>query len=405
MPSSIIPWTRPRGAVHSLEELNRLSSERTEFLCVSERTLYIMQNYAGLDVGFPARYAVEKLPDGYRSVINTDPWWQLLVDVVDAYQLEVESMSCEIVSALEAIKDILAAWQSSSVATGGVCCTYDMSGETWYENAPVDGSPTGLCDLAYNYARDWGIASKEYYAQYARGAFPSVGVLTAILDEFDLPGQTALAMATNMSQAALPMLESLWSSFVDTLIPQIACILYSAVSTLEAKVSIEGAINALEGLPDIARELLRGPITNNSLNKVYDGTWPITVVGGFDCEACGETCSETFWEMGYGDLTVDGSVRPWVAQRDPDNDWYIFPRFDHTVSVEVVSVSSYVDIPEWPDWRTRGYDAACAPVVIVNEELLTSAVGETYEADYFVANSDRSSPDALVMSVIVSEIP
>src|SRR3990172_2748068 len=113
-----IPYSRPRGAIHDLAHLETLSACRQRLLCVSDRTLYLLGNLAGIDIEFQARYAEEFRTDGYVPVSEGSPNFDLFVSAYEAFQLEVLDMTCDIQAGLEAIAAAI-----ENMRPGGVCST------------------------------------------------------------------------------------------------------------------------------------------------------------------------------------------------------------------------------------------------------------------------------------------
>jgi hypothetical protein len=122
----IIPWEQPRGAVHSLARLAELSSQPCNILCVSDRTLYILANYAALDITFRSRFSADETDHGYQCVSRDDGLlWDLYQDIIRNFQLEVVDMTCDIESGLTAIAEAIAGLDFPS---GGGCGYAPSSG-------------------------------------------------------------------------------------------------------------------------------------------------------------------------------------------------------------------------------------------------------------------------------------
>jgi hypothetical protein len=102
-------YTRPRGSVHDLALALSLKDQGTNVLCVSDATLYVLQNYMALDIGFKSRWAVEKLQDVYYPIDQDHADYGAWVDLVHQIQSEVQDMSCDIIAALEETNTQLAA--------------------------------------------------------------------------------------------------------------------------------------------------------------------------------------------------------------------------------------------------------------------------------------------------------
>jgi hypothetical protein len=285
----MIPYTQPRGAVHDLTHLLNLSDERTNLLCVSDRTLYLLQNWAALDVDFSARYAVEFLERGYIPVGAEWPTqWALYREVANNLKLEITDMSCDVVAALGEIASAIAALSVQIQVNAGQCCSYTMEPGTYYDDPPGYGAPANKCDLSWSYAETWAAGAKEMYHQWSLGGFPSVGVLEAILDDLDLPGTVLLELVTFAASHTLPMLESAWAAIVDSLVEDVACAIYAAPGSQSAKSEVDAVIAAYPDLHPTALFLLQSAVSYSGLNKVFDGTFPVAYPGAYDCGDCDE---------------------------------------------------------------------------------------------------------------------
>lgn len=101
----MIPWTRPRGAVHDLFHLLSLSDERTILLCLSEREMYVLQNWLALDLEFESRYAVTLQNKGYEQLDREHPLWPYWRMFVNEFTSEAIDMSCDLLAVLQEIRD------------------------------------------------------------------------------------------------------------------------------------------------------------------------------------------------------------------------------------------------------------------------------------------------------------
>lgn len=135
--SELIPWTRPRGAVHDLLHLLSLSDDHCILLCLSEQELYVLQNWLPLDLEFKARYAVTLQHDGYEALTDdhelVGPW----LAFVRGFQTGVEDVSCNIEAGLDSIAQALTLLAQNSGGGGGNC----GSGVTGQILGCLDGLP------------------------------------------------------------------------------------------------------------------------------------------------------------------------------------------------------------------------------------------------------------------------
>jgi len=121
--ANLIPWTRPRGAVHDLNHLLSLNSDHCILVCLSEQELYVVQNWLPLDLEFESRYAVTLQYNGYEALDKDHPLWTSWLAFVRGFQVGVEDMSCNIESGLNAIAEALLAMSRNPGGAGGGCGT------------------------------------------------------------------------------------------------------------------------------------------------------------------------------------------------------------------------------------------------------------------------------------------
>lgn len=120
----LIPWTRPRGAVHDLLHLLSLSSDHCILLCLSEQELYVLQNWLPLDLEFKARYAVTLQHDGYEALTDDHELVGAWLTFVRGFQTGVEDVSCNIEEGLVSIAEALQALADRQCSGGGAGVTY-----------------------------------------------------------------------------------------------------------------------------------------------------------------------------------------------------------------------------------------------------------------------------------------
>lgn len=103
-----VSWTRPRGAVHDLMHLLSLSEERTHLLCLSERELYVINNWLALDLTFLSRYALVLKNEGYEPLTEESELWPVWNLFINTFQIGAVDMSCDLLAALQEIRDKIA---------------------------------------------------------------------------------------------------------------------------------------------------------------------------------------------------------------------------------------------------------------------------------------------------------
>jgi len=75
-------YSQAGGAIHDLEHLAGLSADRTIPLLVSPKVLYLLQNFAGQDVAFECRWAVERQERGYLRLTSDDAEYPDFLELV-----------------------------------------------------------------------------------------------------------------------------------------------------------------------------------------------------------------------------------------------------------------------------------------------------------------------------------
>ena len=402
---NLVNWRAPAGAIHSLPHLATLSPDRDVLLCISDRSYYVLLNLVALDAQFAARYARELNQYGFWPIREGDPDYQLYLDVVENLEVEVQDMSCDVVSALNEIRDAINDAAILAAQSAMLCCSELGAPGTYWDEEPEEGEPASLCDLAYSYALAWKKASDEAYAQWARGGFPAAEVLQTIFDAFDLPGQVLLSFATYGASQVLPILEGGWSLTTGDLLDDIVCAIWGSPGSSAARAAIYAVI---EGRTEneVARELLKAPLSYNSLNRVYSGAWVPVVESPIDCEEyCEALCGETGWRVGSGDLTPDGQPRVWTSGRDANGDHYIDPKYGYNVSFKCTALIGWMgDYPGFPDFRTEPWLPDCSNGEMTEVDPLSAIIGQTYVGRLFTSIMWRDWPEHFQMVVEVSEI-
>lgn len=142
-----------RGSVFDLPHAMSLSPDNCNVLLVSDRTLFFIQKFSLMEVGFTARYAAEFL-DGDRYVLaQTETDQDDISDIKNSYGLEVMDVTCDIVSAIESITFAI---QSTQTACG--CPVGQGADNESGEEGGVPPSPIG--DIVYDYT-DPGVTDRK----------------------------------------------------------------------------------------------------------------------------------------------------------------------------------------------------------------------------------------------------
>src|SRR3972149_4392567 len=121
--TELIPWTRPRGAVHDLLHLLSLDADHCIVVCLSARELYVLQNWLPLDLEFKSRYAVTMQNAGYEPLTDDHDLVGAWLNFVRDFQVAVDDVSCNIERGLNAIADALALMAQNPGGSGGGCGT------------------------------------------------------------------------------------------------------------------------------------------------------------------------------------------------------------------------------------------------------------------------------------------
>jgi len=135
--TELIPWTRPRGAVHDLMHLLSLNSDHCIVVCLSAQELYVLQNWMPLDLEFKARYAITQQYAGFEPLTEDSDLYPNWLEFVRGFQVSVEDMSCDIGAGLTAIAEALTLMAQNPGTSGGGCGT----GATGQVLGCLDGLP------------------------------------------------------------------------------------------------------------------------------------------------------------------------------------------------------------------------------------------------------------------------
>lgn len=322
-----------RGAIHSLEHLDSLSDTPRLILCVSERTLNILQNYAALDATFRARYAQELDDYRYLPVSEGESYWNLFNEVVRNLQLEL-AMSCEITAVLEQIRDAikaLVATQSDVIFQQSICCGDGVTPTTYYPADPVPDIPPldeDKCKRAYTVALNWSEAAYELFRQYKfLGGTIGVGVVALITTALAPPLAVVVAVTALIigATAVLELSDVAIEGAINDLVDDVACAVYAS-SNVEAA---QAALDALLATPTIlgasGTGALRELLSSDILNGVFDETGPIRSDAPGDCSGCGSAGCDGVYEFGSSVDPLDG---PYGGPGDETLLWSGGPGYD-----------------------------------------------------------------------------
>jgi len=90
--------------VHDVTILEGLSPDDCHVIIMSERSLYVLNNFSLGEVNYLARFAESMLPGGlFVPVELGSSKEEFVLDVINAFRLEVYDMTCDIVGVLEGL--------------------------------------------------------------------------------------------------------------------------------------------------------------------------------------------------------------------------------------------------------------------------------------------------------------
>jgi len=358
-----IPYSRPRGAIHDLAHLETLSACRQRLLCVSDRTLYLLGNLAGIDIEFQARYAEEFRTDGYVPVSEGSPNFDLFVSAYEAFQLEVLDMTCDIQAGLEAIAAAIENMRpggACSTGSGIVNCVVNIDNDDllgpgdsvvdpFQDPDPPEGFATWeeyqiyKCQAAYfiwHLERKHMVALANFDLVALTSAIvgPIIAGVAGVLPAAFTPAGFVVFVASVVAIGIVAAASWAWMSQMiqwwDDNQQDIVCALYNS-GTSAAAVSalgnlLEDAIQAIifsGGLADVGTEIANllgvgfSQLAGNGIvEPLFKSVVAATSVGDeADCSACTEDCTgrETF---DWGDWYLN-----------PGTEWAIFSNSGVTI--------------------------------------------------------------------------
>lgn len=366
-----------KGSVHDVARLSALSGDDCHVLLVSSRTLYLLANFAMLEVDFLGRYAKDIFDGGLVDVVDSGDTEEVLVrEIANNFGLEVIPVCQELFTALDNIAvqiGLLNTSVQTSVEVSGCCTPYgtEVGPDAPLLEDPGTGDPpddwvtwaaydTYRCRAANKIADDW-IATLTSMATLsgavatiagiALGLFLSTSLLGGMLVGLMVLGFSAGAAAAIIIAALIAMIVTsagLLAYFADlgqeisddkeTLV----CQLYNSQSPESARsklINFSMAKAALityspagdatpfqAGLQGIVNALFNNAITNVlfELDAEVD-----TYVGSIDCDNCDPPVFILFQEgldaspRGTGDLTPDGTQRVLSSHEDSNGTHYV----------------------------------------------------------------------------------
>jgi len=387
---SYIPYEQPRGSIHNLQVIDELGAARCRILCVSDRTLYLLHNYASLDIDFTARFADELLVNGYLPVDDTSPNWDLTHEVQNAFKLEVMDMTCDIETGLLAIADALRIGGGGDCASPGnptVNCIVNLDNDQLLGpssesqgNPASDPPPEGFetweeyfaykCQAAhfiFEFQRKNMVAIRNFdgVALVSSIVAPVIAGLAGVLPAAFTPAGFVVFVGTLVA-IGITAAASWW--YMDEMIEQwdddkeaIVCALYNSGSSVEAVSALanflEDAIQAIvtwgvlgpvsgeiAGLLSTAFSQLAG---NGMVEPLFKTMAAVaSTEESVDCDDCGQgfPYAQTQLFSPYNVLTQGESI---TAHDDDVNDGYEAQNSGTRIDLEFVVDGGYTDLWDW----------------------------------------------------------
>jgi len=298
--TNLVSWGAPAGAVHSLSSLLDLGEERQALLCISDRSLYVLQNLVALDATFRARYASEEEPAGFVPVDHGSPHWQLYQDTVENLQAEVYDMSCDVVAVLQDILDELAACclSQSNILTAIASANNNQAADEYMEDHPYYDPPSGNfptpielqahCQRCYSFAYDWAQSNIEAREQAQIIGEGGLGILMVIFGIIDLPLGILVGIAGVIAYVALEIDSEVYQDVLNGAVHDLACSIFTSETSAEAAANAKTVIQALPNLNQRTKTMLASQCCNLVMDDIFGETYPITPGAPTDCSDCEE---------------------------------------------------------------------------------------------------------------------
>jgi len=357
--TELIPWTRPRGAVHDLLHLLSLDADHCIVVCLSARELYVLQNWLPLDLEFKSRYAVTMQNAGYEPLTDDHDLVGAWLNFVRDFQVAVDDVSCNIESGLNAIADALALMAQNPGGSGGGCgtgtvgqvlgCLDGLPNEAFLPQPGLEltGNPPEGFETWQEYniykcaAANWIWAHERATMAYYRGldagatAVIVLGpILALIFATIEAPPVAAIAAIIGISiEIALLTGAGWW--FLDQMIQdwdakreEIVCALFnSGTSDQAAEALVNGAIDSIQSIVSwgalgpisteikaLLSELFGQLIGNPNVKPLFEAVAVIQQTldpAAVDCDACleaGDCNTNNQLFLGTGTLAFGSNV-------------------------------------------------------------------------------------------------
>lgn len=443
--AGFIKWERPRGVVHDLVHALSLGDNGCNLLVVDDSVLYVLQNLVGLDVEFKSRWSVQSTDHGFEPIDEDHPLYGQWIDLIDRVQSQVIDVSCDLVTALDNIKDAIDGltaaveaqttqqdpWDdllediaqtlltaptksdlrflAQSFGSTDFCCQ-EVSGSTYYEASP-DPTPnpetSTFCDRAWSYARNYAESAAELMEKWSAGQVVTVSLLSLIAAALVPPIAFILAILGVIAVAIFEVSKDDYQEYVNGLIGDIACCIYTATDAADAQEAIKALLEASEKpelWPEPAATLvLKYLVSLDGLNQVFLETYPIRPDSeSSDCEICEEPVEEDLFRTAqsspYNVLEVGDDVYGWNYEHT-EYGW-------RSVSSEITAVEFHVSetVTDWEVTFEWGHPPVWQEGDIQGHITVERYVGGNWQEYRDVAyTAIRSSPCAMAGDSVTIE--
>lgn len=306
--------TSASGFVQDIDQISVLSSGRTNARVLSDRTLYILQNLANLDVNFPTRYGT--IEDGglYIPIGSSGTDFETFTTVGDAVRRDLSDMTFE--QSLECICSQLSEIAGTLASSGSCGCVVGEGSDStegeeggsvpravgsieFQEPVVVTSRECKAANLIHETLRDAFDQLDQYPIEdWAElGLVFSIGIVAAVLAALAVPTVALLiAVAGAISIFTGKMIISTVSladivTELDLKAEELVCLLYNSTSVVDAR---DDYLALLTGLTSLEVELVSLLMSNAVMNLLFFDTaesaafWP-TYTSPISCDTCGST--------------------------------------------------------------------------------------------------------------------
>ena len=349
---------RVAGSIHSLPTIQALSSDRAYLVSVSERTLYLLANYASQDVKFPSRYAVGDIGETYTPISPDNELYDLFFDTVEQFQIEVTDYmtTTEAINALtNAVLGLGVNIQSqfncgcpseTDVPITSDVTTSDPTPPAGYTDPPVS-LPDYACDMANVFYSAVEKLLQDFIAVGVQGQIAlGVTVINVGLQiAFSLQGpfltKVASAIGFLSDIALIFVTESVdfedlldnWQANKQAIVCAVASA-NSAYGKRDAVNSLAAGWSTLDGNKSLiaalcnANAMVSTMYTPEEQAVAYEGEIA-ALVDPIDCAVCGATEGWEFFGTGNGIGDIEGAAEDWVLLSSE------FNGTTHTIQLQV----------------------------------------------------------------------